>query len=454
MRSLKFGAGTLIALIGISAFAFSTHAEDVCTTVVAGKSREQLTKDLEACNREIEKWTATLNATKSESASYSRDVAALTAKINAAQATIKAKNIAVANLGKDISKKESEIKVLDNRIVKNREILAALLRRTNEIDSYSIAEAMLSSRDLSEFFIDVETYSSTQRSLETVFAEIRGTKALTQAEKEELNKKRAAEADARAAMEATKKVVEVDQAKKKTLLVESQQKEKTYEQVLAERKARAAQIREALFPLRDAGAIPFGTALQYAQAASAKTGVRPAFILGILTQESNLGQHVGSCVITNLTTGETKNINTSTVYANGIHPTRDLPLLQTVLSELGRDPLTTKVSCPLSIGYGGAMGPAQFIPSTWNAMKASVASATGKKTPDPWNPADAIMASALFLRDLGAAAQTYEAERNAACRYYSGKTCASSTAGAGYGNSVMAKTTNIQTTMIDPLQGL
>jgi len=42
-------------------------------------------------------------------------------------------------------------------------------------------------------------------------------------------------------------------------------------------------------------AIPFAEAYQYADLASTKTGVRTAFILAILTQESNLGKNVGTC---------------------------------------------------------------------------------------------------------------------------------------------------------------
>jgi len=122
-----------------------------------------------------------------------------------------------------------------------------------------------------------------------------------------------------------------------------------------------------------------------------------------------------------------------------------LPLLQTILKELGRNPLTTRVSCPLSVGYGGAMGPAQFIPSTWNLIKGRIAGALGKSVPDPWNPADAIMASSILLKDSGAAAQTYTAEWNAACKYYSGRPCTDPTVkNAFYGNSVMALATKMQ----------
>jgi membrane-bound lytic murein transglycosylase B len=295
--------------------------------------------------------------------------------------------------------------------------------------------------------------------LAVLFAELRGVRAKTETEKEALNRKKEAEASARAALEASKKEVEIANNEKKTLLAQSQSKEKSYEQVLADRQAKAAQIRAVLFPLRDAGAIPFGTALQYAQTASSKTGVNPSLILAILQQESNLGANVGSCVITDLSSGQTKGVNSGTIFKNGIHPTRDLPILQNILGKIGRNPLDTRVSCPIANvpGYGGAMGPAQFIPSTWNIMESKVASTLNKTTPDPWNPQDAIMAMALFLKDImGTTGDPFVDQRTAACRYYSGKTCYGSrgaNVGLSYGNSVMSKSATIQRD-IDFLQGV
>src|SRR3989344_4778980 len=326
----------LVLTLGFLTVSNYTSAQNVCTDQILGKSRSQLEQELEACNKEIMEWTETLNKTKKDSASFTTDIAALTAKINIAKTNIKGKNIAIANLTKDIAIKQSKISILNARITKGQKAIADILRKTNDINSYASAE----------------------RALANLFAELRTVRTLTEAEKTALNKKREAEAAARASLEASKKEVEVDQAEKKTLLAINKTKEKTYGQVLADRQAKAAQIRAVLFPLRDAGAIPFGTALQYAETASAKTGVRPAFILAILQQESNLGANVGSCVIINLATGETKCVNTGRTFSNGIHPTRDLPLLQTILGNLGRNALETRVSCPIVgvPGYGGAMG--------------------------------------------------------------------------------------------------
>ncbi|MBX4198680.1 lytic murein transglycosylase [Candidatus Parcubacteria bacterium] len=445
----------IFAVFGISFFDIFPHsalaqAADPCNSGTVGKSNAELQADLDACNVEIAKWTDILNSTKKNTASYATEVSKLTAKINAAKATINAKNKAIASLNTNITQKQTQINTLQSQIAADSESVAELLRKTNEIDAFSVAEAVLSDKDFSTFFADVGAYSTTRASLLAIVDNLRGVKSQTETQKIELAKQRDAEADAKAVIEANKKKVEASQAEQKTLLTQSQNQEKAFTQVVADKKAKAEAIRTALFGLRDSAAIPFGTALGYAQTASTKTGVRPALILAILQQESNLGANVGTCVITDLSSGQTRNVNSGKVYANGIHPTRDLPLLQALLPALGRDPLTTKVSCPLSIGYGGAMGPAQFIPSTWNIMRNQIATYTGKTSPDPWDPADAIMALAILLKNNGASAGTYTAERTAACRYYGGGTSCTSTTGV-YGNQVMSRVTNIQAN-IDVLQ--
>jgi hypothetical protein len=168
-----------------------------------------------------------------------------------------------------------------------------------------------------------------------------------------------------------------------------------------------------------------------------------------------LGANVGKCYVTNFQTGDGVNAKSGSAVSGVMSPTRDVPGFRVILSAIGGEPTKQVVSCPLDIGWGGAMGPAQFIPSTWLLMKGEVASALGiSGMPDPWNPAHAFMASAMYLSNLGAGSGTYTAERNAACKYYSGRACGLVKGNTTYGNSVVAKADNIQRTMIDPLQGL
>jgi hypothetical protein len=64
----------------------------------------------------------------------------------------------------------------------------------------------------------------------------------------------------------------------------------------------------------------------------------------------------------------------------------------------GRDP---DPSCTVEgrLNYAGAGGPAQFLVSTWERYGIS---ASGSGPPDMWNPADAIMSMASYLRAAGA----------------------------------------------------
>src|SRR3989344_9586466 len=322
---------------------------------------------------------------------------------------------------------------------------------------------MLSDKNLSEFFVDIDTYASAEQALANLFAELRKVRALTESEKTALNKKREAEAAARAALETSKKEVEIANAEKKTLLAVSQSREKTYEQVLADRQAKAAQIKAVLFPLRDAGPISFGTALVYAQEANRETGVRAAFILGIFATESGkgsdgtFGKNIGQCLLTNTPNkGDGKGRNTGAFFSQVMKGARDVDPFFELVKELGIDPYAQPVSCPQYGGYGGGMGPAQFIPSTWVMMKSRIVNATGKTSPDPWNPADSFMAAALYLKDLGASTQDWTNERTAACKYNSGRTCyVNSRAGPGlrYGNNVMENARVIQQD-IDFLRGV
>jgi membrane-bound lytic murein transglycosylase B len=331
------------------------------------------------------------------------------------------------------------------------------------VDAFSLPEIVLSNKNISEFFRNVDSYSSINESLEAEFKRIRGTQIQVKTERQILDEKRTAEADTKAKIEADKKKVELDEAEKQKLIKINKTQEKSYEQVIAERQKRASQIRAALFSLRDTDGIPFGDALKYATLAGSKTGVRPAFILAILTQESNLGKNQGSCLVNNIDNGDGVGKNTGTAFQQVMKAPRDTVPFKSITDRLGKDWKMTPVSCPPDYkyysgrGFGGGMGPSQFIPSTWELFKDRIGGDVGVSadSADPWNPQHAIMATAIYLSDLGAGSQGYTAERNAACKYYSGSSCSPNRKPSNvfYGDGVMAKAENIQLTMIDPLQG-
>ena len=184
---------------------------------------------------------------------------------------------------------------------------------------------------------------------------------------------------------------------------------------------------------------------------SAKTGIRPAFLLAVFQQESSFGKNQGSCYVKNRDTGAGVGANSGATFAKVMNPTRDIPPFLRIVSDLGRDPFTTRVSCPQEVGWGGAMGAAQFIPSTWVLFEDRITKALGTETADPWLARDAFMAAGLYLTDLGARPGSFSGERDAACRYFSGSKCSRSSWAATYGDQVMKKAESIQANMIDPL---
>jgi membrane-bound lytic murein transglycosylase B len=129
---------------------------------------------------------------------------------------------------------------------------------------------------------------------------------------------------------------------------------------------------------------------------------------------------------------------------------RDTVPFERIMNALGQDWSTTAVSCPQPGGYGGAMGPTQFIPSTWEMYEAKLKSALGVAATNPWNSLHAITATGLYLADVGAAGGSRQAEHTAAARYYAGGNWA--TAGQVYANSVMGKADKFQAD-IDTLDG-
>jgi len=414
---------------------FSAHAQVPLTTDQRAALQAQL-QQVEADEALAQQQLATA---QSKSSSLSQAIAVLAAKINAAQLTIKAKNLLIQTLGSDIQDKSNHIAHLESKIAEGKQTVADLLRKMHEIDAYSLPEVMLSQSTVSGFFNDVDTFSSLQQSLQNTFTMLQSDEASTSAEKDALTARQNAEMDAKYAIQQQENAIAADQVQQKQLLSISKGNEKAYTTLVAQKASQAAKIRAALFSLAGASAIKFGDAYNYAVTVSRKTGVPPAFLLAIITQESNLGSNVGQCYISG-PSGDGVNVKTGAVVSGVMKPSRDVQPFLTITSALNLNPYQTPVSCPLSYGYGGAMGPAQFIPSTWVLpdFNSRIQSALGiSAMPNPWSPPDAFMASGIYLSDLGANSTSYTAQKNAACKYYSGQPCGYVTGATSYGNSVL-----------------
>ncbi|MBI2482193.1 MAG: lytic murein transglycosylase [Candidatus Vogelbacteria bacterium] len=420
------------------------------TLVVVAQTNEQkvaqqakLEAELRKVEAEIAAQTKLLQAKQKETASITRDVSILTFQINTAKLNIQAKQLEIKRLGTDIGKKTQVIGTLISKIDQGEESLSELLRNYRQLDDISLVEVALADNSVSNLFGDFNTFDSIQASLHQSFSYIRDTKSETEKQKSTLESRQAAEINARQIIENEKVKIERAEKEKKALLAISKGQESQYRDILAYKQKQKEDIRNALFRLRGVStSISFGQALDYATAASQKTGVRPALILAILTQETNLGQNIGTCN----RPGDPPEKH----YTQIMKPTRDLAPYLEITKSLGLNPEIQPLSCPYGNGYGGAMGPSQFIPSTWVLYRDRVAAITGNRPANPWVPRDAFTATSLLMSDLGAASGDYASERRAALKYYAGGNW-QNPANAFYGNSVMSFATTYQS-QIDILQ--
>ena len=454
LKSITFKYTSLISIafamfVGVAFLSPQISFSQVdCTTP---EQKAACLAELSNIDKEIKDQQAILDSKQQEGASISRDIAILDAQIKQAQLKIRAHEIAIQNLGKDIVVKTNTINALSEKIGAGQESMAQIIQRTREIDDLSFAESFLSNKNLSDFFIDLDNFSSIKESLDLHLNTVKTAKQSNEVVKEQLGEERNKEVDAKVNVEQEQAKIKKLEATKQGLLSLNKNEQQNYKTIISNKTQRANEIRNALFALRDTPSIKFGDAVTYAKEASSKTGVRAAFVLAIIQQESNMGSNVGTCYLTDSSTGAGVKKNSGTPVSNLMKVSRDVPPFLQIMKETGRDPYKTLVSCPIGgSGYGGAMGPSQFIPSTWMLNRDRVARNINKTYVDPWNPEDALMATAIYLSDLGAGAGGYSAERNAACRYYSGKSCSGSN--TFYGDQVMGRVTTMQNN-IDVLNG-
>lgn len=427
-------------------FAYTTTEQIVFADQLSDTKEQEaaLQARLREIQAQIEKLNGQLAQQKGQSASISAEIEILRNEISKTRLEIDKKNTLIQQLSNEINAKENTITQLNQELGREQASLGQLIRQQNALDQTTILELVLSRQNLSDYFIDIDNFGSIKAGLQDSFYTIRTVQEQTDQEKQSLEQKQAEEADIKAELEADKRRVESQRAEQDQLLNVSKTKEKSYEQIIADRQAEAARIRAALFELAggvQGGGISFGEALTYAEAANKQTGVPEDLILAILSQESDLGKNVGTCN----RPGDTRTWR-DIMPGPGQSWRDDQSAYLKIVGELGIEPDGQPLSCPLaSGGWGGAMGPSQFIPTTWLGVRDEVARLTGAGLANPWNPRHAVMATAVYLRDLGAANGGYTAEINAACKYYSGRACgASSLNNTFYGNAVMTKAAAIQ----------
>jgi peptidoglycan hydrolase CwlO-like protein len=415
----------ILILAGAVPFAVRADTTDQQATLQA---------QLNALNQQIADNQTKLAAQQQQRQSYQNEVDILDSQIKEDQLEIQQRNLTIKQIQAGIADKQAGIASLDTQVSAGQESLAQILRETRQIDDTSFVQRLLQG-SFSDLFQEVGDFEQIQLALGDSFTKMAAQRTDLAARKAALQDQQQEQQNLLQVQLLQQNSLKATEQQKQDLVTAARGQESIYQQLIASQQKTAAQIESALFTLRDTSSVSFGNMYKYAQEAAALTGVRPAFILGILSEESDLGVNVGRCT-----------------YQQAMNPKRDVPVFLQLMDQLGLDPNAQKVSCAPSYGYGGAMGPAQFIPSTWQLYQARIAKASGQNPPNPWDPRTAVFATAIYMSDLGADAQTSSAERTAALKYFAGSHW-QTRAYAFYGNDVMCLTNQVQQ-QIDVLNGV
>lgn len=373
--------------------------------------RAQLESKLKDLESQIADAQAQAAAYQKQGNTLKSEVGKLNAKIAGLALEMKANEYAIQQLDFQMSDNQGKINQTKQDMVSATNSLALILRQIYQTDKTNVVSIFLRSQKLSDFFNDVNNLASLQDGLRTSINQITDLKAKLEDEQQTLALNKADKEEVQTIKQQQKAETDQTKAEKNQLLAVTKGQESKYQELVASKKQEAAQIRGRIFQLLGGGEMSFGDAYKLAKLAGDATGVRPAFILAILDRESALGQNVGKCTYQTAMSPKPK------LQSDGSYKS-DVDIFLALAQALNlQSPETLSVSCANADGpYGGAMGPAQFIPSTWMMYSAQISSITGRTPANPWNNGDAFVAAALYLKNSGAATN----ETTAAAKYYCG----------------------------------
>ena len=325
-KQKKNNLNILLGLVGIIFFipAFSIAALDpsidltqICesSAILDEKEREFSKKDFQEL---LEKCQAYLNEKKiladkdvsqkaSEKKTLENEIYKINSRIKSLDNQIYQSNLTIKSLGYKITDTEINIEETKKEIEEQKRKIALILQAIYENGEKSPLEIFLTSGSISSFFDNFIYFEILNNKNQALLNDFQSLQIKLGEEKDDLEIKKG-EQEGYVELQRTQKSASQEAKKQQEYLYSITEKE--YQESLASKKdieSKQAEIEKRLIQL--VGLLPgqeqpdFGTLLNIAKSVGPKIGVRPAFILGIISQESALGRNVGRCFITNSKTG-------------------------------------------------------------------------------------------------------------------------------------------------------
>lgn len=422
-------------------FSQNNNESQIALTQEEQERRRNLEAQIQELDSEIEKYENEIQDYKEQGDSHKRQISTINSQISHIERDIVNNELTLDKTNEQIEYNKEAISELQSQQARQRNFLSDLLLdyyKQRDSDEFGM---IISSETVSDFFVKVYRKTSLKESLIGITEELEILEQEIHAEQEDLDVQAEQQLNILEVQKINQESLNVKKNEQQVLLNSTEEQTNRLEGEVEELKKTKQEIRSQIYVFEGTGvATSFGQAYDYAKFASDVTGVRPALILAVLHTESRWGKWIGSCYLTDPSTGAGINFKNGTTSSRVMKASRDVQPFMSIMESLGRDWRTQQVSCPHpNYGYGGAMGPAQFIPSTWSVYSGKASQVLGRPA-DPFQIRDAFFVSSLLLADKGA---NQGREWEATMRYYSGDNW-QNPAYSPYGRAVMAKAKEYQ----------
>ena len=402
--------------------------DEKCETL----SQKECKEFLKQCESYLEDKTSQIEKdiekTGKEKKTLQNEISVLKKKIQSLDYQIYEGNVMIKDLSLQIKDTFSSIDKINLKIEDSKDQLSDILRTIYEEERKSTIEIFLEG-NLSDFFDNLVYLERLNTKLGELLENTEDLKSYLEGQKQQMDDEKKELEGVVKIQTVQKQAQEKNKKEQEYFLKLTEAEYQKYLKEKAETEKRAAEIRSRIFELLGVPKAPtFGEAYEIAKYVQELTNIRPALLLAVLTQESNIGKNVGQCYLKNTQTGEGIYVKSGDKATKTMNPTTQVPyfleLIQVLndTKNLARDAFETPVSCVMyyqgqPYGWGGAMGPGQFMPATWvkYGVGKKVENITGKVA-DPWDIKDAFLATAIYLKDLGGTKN----ELSAVMHYFSG----------------------------------
>jgi len=372
---------------------------------ITKEEEQEIEAQIKELEEKIAKYRTEIITNQQKARTLETEIAILNGEINRTELEIQRINLVIQNLNTKIAEKEASIKAIERQVDLEKTALAELIREISRYDDISFLEIILGRDRLSDFLSELRSLENFQTQIQNSLKKVYVLKENLEQQKILLYEEKEEQITLRYIQEGQKITLKLKKNEKENLLKQTKGQENLFAQLVSRTEKDIEVIKNRLYFLKGIitdGQLRFEDAYKFAKFASIYTGVRPAFLLAILSRESGLGKNIG--------TGS---------WRVDMKPSQRQYYLQ-ICNKLGISPDRYPVSKKVWYGWGGAMGPAQFLPATWLGYEQRIAEITGNNPPSPWNVKDAFVAAALYLANKGAHQQTYNVEWKAAMIYLAG----------------------------------